>query len=80
MSLKEGTKTQKVLETVRLGARIFMEDMMLHIHISKDDRGFIEIEPINGDSCLIEIINLSILAIWALGPIGAHRPSKRTTR
>ena len=79
MSLKEGTKTQKVLETVRLGTRIVMEDMMLHIHISKDDRGFIEIEPINGDPCLIEI-NLSILAIWALGPIRAHRPSKRTTR
>jgi hypothetical protein len=33
---------------------------MLHIHISKDDRGFIEIEPINGDPCLIEI-NQSIL-------------------
>jgi hypothetical protein len=57
MSLKEGTKTQKVLET---GTRILMEDMMLHIHISKDDRGFIEIEPINGDPCLIEI-NQSIL-------------------
>lgn len=34
-----------------------MEDMMLDI---KDDLWFIEVEPINGDPCLIEI-NLSIL-------------------
>jgi len=37
---------------------------------------FTEVELINGDTCIIKI-NLSILAICALGPTGAQRPSKR---